>query len=250
MTSALSTKCLRRSFRGFTAVDDVSLEIEPGARQALIGPNGAGKTTLINLLTGALRPDTGEVMLGSELITHLPPHARVKRGLARTFQVSSLFLGLTPFESVALAICERRGESSDWARPLASRRETLREAEELLSSLRLDTDADLPSRHLPYGKQRILEIALALATRPRILILDEPAAGVPSGESHELFDTIARLPSDTTILLVEHDMSLVFRFARRITVLAAGKVVMEGPPDAVAADGQVRELYLGSDGHA
>jgi branched-chain amino acid transport system ATP-binding protein len=249
MVSALKTERLRRSFRGFVAVDDVSLEVEAGARHALIGPNGAGKTTLINLLTGVLRPDAGEVMLGSESITRLPPSARVKRGLARTFQVNTLFGGLTVLESVVLAVCERTGQSADWLRPVSSRRAALEEAHVLLESLQLDGDAASVTGQLPYGKQRLLEIALALATKPRVLLLDEPAAGVPSGESVQLLDTLERLPSDITILLIEHDMSLVFRLAQRITVMTAGRVLTEGAPAAVAADPRVRELYLGDDHH-
>jgi branched-chain amino acid transport system ATP-binding protein len=246
-SSALKTERLSRSFRGLVAVDDVSLDIEAGARHALIGPNGAGKTTLINLLTGVLGPDAGEVMLGPERVTHLPPHARVKRGLSRTFQVNTLFRDLTVAESVALAVCERRGECGDWLRPVSSRGAALAEAQSLLEALQLDGDAARMTRQLPYGKQRLLEIALALAAKPSVLLLDEPAAGVPSGESGLLFDTIDRLPAEMTILLIEHDMSLVFRFARRITVMAAGRVLTEGTPDAVAADARVRELYLGSE---
>jgi branched-chain amino acid transport system ATP-binding protein len=250
MAPALKTEGLRRSFRGFVAVDDISLEIPAGSRHALIGPNGAGKTTLINLLTGVLRPDAGEVMLGPERITRMPPHARVKRGLARTFQLNTLFGNLTVLESVALAVCERRGECGDWLRPLASRRAALDEAHRLLRSLGLDGDAARITRQLPYGKQRLLEIALALASKPSVLLLDEPAAGIPSVDSGQLLETIERLPDDVTILLIEHDMSLVFRFAQRITVLAGGRVVTEGPPAAVAADARVRELYLGDAPHA
>jgi branched-chain amino acid transport system ATP-binding protein len=249
MAAALKTERLRRSFRGFVAVDDVSLEIEAGARHALIGPNGAGKTTLINLLTGVLRPDTGEVMLGADRITHKPPHARVKRGLSRTFQVNALFGGLTVLESVALAICERRGEGGCWLRPVSSQRAALEEARHVLESLRLGGDAATTTRQLPYGKQRLLEIALALATKPSVLLLDEPAAGVPTAESAELLETIERLPAEMTILLIEHDMSLVFRFAGRITVMAGGRVVTEGPPAQIAADARVRELYLGDAPH-
>ena len=248
MASALVTERLRRSFRGFVAVDDVSLEVAAGARHALIGPNGAGKTTLINLLTGVLRADAGEVMLGPRRITHLAPHARVKLGLSRTFQVNTLFPGLTALESVVLAVCERRGECGDWLRPVSARHAALDEAHGLLGSLGLDGDAARLTRELPYGKQRLLEIALALATKPTVLLLDEPAAGIPSGESRHLFDTIERLPSDVTIVLIEHDMSLVFRFAQTITVLAGGRVVTQGPPAEIAADPRVRELYLGARG--
>jgi branched-chain amino acid transport system ATP-binding protein len=246
MSTALRTERLRCSFRGFVAVDDVSLEIRSGSRHALIGPNGAGKTTLINLLTGALRPDAGDVLLGRTRITRMPPHARVKRGLSRTFQLNTLFGGLTVLESVVLAVCERWGESGDWWRPVSSRRAAVDEAHRLLRSLDLDEDAGRITRELPYGKQRLVEIALALATKPGVLLLDEPAAGIPSAESRQLFETIERLPDAMTILLIEHDMSLVFRFAERITVMAGGRVVSEGPPAAVAADARVRELYLGN----
>jgi len=245
---ALETDGLHRSFGAFKAVDGVSLRLAAGARHALIGPNGAGKTTLIDLLTGALRPDTGQVTLASQRITDLPPHARVKRGLVRTFQVNTLFAGLTVIESVVLAVCERMGQGRDWLRPLASRRAALDEAHALLASLGLDGDAATVTRHLPYGKQRLLEIALALATGPRVLLLDEPAAGIPAGESHQLLETIERLPAALTILFIEHDMSLVFRFAQRITVMVAGRVLVEGTPPEIAADRQVRELYLG-EGH-
>jgi len=248
--AALSTHELRRAFGGFVAVDRVSLEIERGARHALIGPNGAGKTTLINLLSGTLRPDGGEVMLGGERITDAPPHARVKRGLARTFQITNLWPGLTVLESVVLAVSERRGHGGEWLRSVWSRKESLDEARTLLRSLRLDGDAGRVTRELPYGKQRLLEIALALATRPRVLLLDEPAAGVPTGESRELLETIERLPADMAILLIEHDMSLVFRFAQRITVMVGGRILTEGTPAAIAADRRVRELYLGEEEHA
>jgi branched-chain amino acid transport system ATP-binding protein len=247
MASALTTHGLRRSFGGFVAVDGVSLQIETGARHALIGPNGAGKTTLINLLTGSLRPDSGDVMLSGELITGEPPHVRVKRGLARTFQITTVWPGLTVLESVVLALCEHRGHGGDWLCPVSSRKYALAEAQALLRSLRLDRDAGRLTRELPYGKQRLLEIALALATKPRVLLLDEPAAGVPSGESHELLETIERLPDEMAIVFIEHDMSLVFRFARRITVMVSGRVLTEGAPADIAGDERVRELYLGEE---
>jgi len=247
LAAALTTHGLRRSFGGFTAVDGVSLEIETGARHALIGPNGAGKTTLINLLTGTLRPDAGEVMLVGKRITGMPPHLRVKRGLARTFQITTLWPGLTVLESVALAICEQRGHGGDWLRPVSDRKRALEEARGLLRSMWLDRDAGRLTRELPYGKQRLLEIALALATKPRVLLLDEPAAGVPAGESHQVLETIERLPDAMTVVFIEHDMSLVFRFARRITVMVSGRVLTEGAPADIASDERVRELYLGEE---
>lgn len=249
MASALSTENLRRSFGAFEAVAGVSLDVAAGARHALIGPNGAGKTTLIDLIAGTLRPDAGEVSLGAERITGLPPHARVKRGLARTFQINNLFPGLTVLESVVLAMCERRGRGADFVRPVSSQRAALDEAGALLAQLGLSGAAGHPTRQLPYGQQRLLEIALALATKPRVLLLDEPAAGIPSGETQLLLQTIQDLPPDLTILLIEHDMSLVFRFAQRISVMVNGRILTEGAPAEVAADPRVREVYLGEDQH-
>src|SRR6185436_10523984 len=179
---------------GFRANSDITLEFAPGARHALIGPNGAGKTTFINLLTGALPPTSGEVFLGAENITALPQHARVKRGMTRTFQINTLFPGLTVLESVVLAICERQGRGNVWWHSASRAQTQIDEAHSILAQLRLDRDAAMESRTLPYGKQRLLEIALALATNPRVLLLDEPAAGIPAAESAELFGVIAALP--------------------------------------------------------
>jgi branched-chain amino acid transport system ATP-binding protein len=248
-TAALHTENLSKAFGGFKANTDVSLTLPSGARHALIGPNGAGKTTLINLLTGVLAPSAGDVFLGGERITGLPQHERVKRGVTRTFQINTLFHGLTVLESIVLAICERDGRAAVWYRTVASLGKEVEEARELLRSLRLDADANTLTRNLPYGRQRLVEIALALATRPRILLLDEPAAGIPSSESAELFGVLAALPKDVTILFIEHDMELVFRFAERITVLVGGKVLTDGTPGEIAADPRVREVYLGEAEH-
>jgi len=249
MTAALATNGLSRHFGAFKAVADVTLSFPHGARHALIGPNGAGKTTLINLLTGALPPTAGDVFLGGERITALPPHERVKRGMTRTFQINTLFPGLSVLESVVLAVAERRGRAGVWFRTVASAREETDEAMALIESLRLGPEANALTRNLPYGKQRLVEIALALATKPRILLLDEPAAGIPAGESAELFGVIAALPRDVTVVFIEHDMELVFRFAERITVLVGGRVLTEGPPAEIAGDPRVREVYLGEAQH-
>jgi len=249
MSAALRTESLSKSFGAFKANSDVSLAFEAGARHALIGPNGAGKTTFINLLTGVLAPTAGEVYLGDERITGLPQHARVKRGMTRTFQINTLFPGLTALESVVLACCERSGRGGVWWRTVAAERGAIEEAHAILARLRLDADANTPTRALPYGKQRLLEIALALATRPTVLLLDEPAAGIPSAESAELFGVIAQLPREVTIVFIEHDMNLVFRFAERITVLVGGSVLVEGTPDEIANDQRVREVYLGEAQH-
>jgi branched-chain amino acid transport system ATP-binding protein len=249
MSAALRTAGLSKRFGGLAAVSDVSLAIAQGARHALIGPNGAGKTTLINLLTGVLEPSAGDVFLDGERITPLPQHARVKRGLARTFQINTLFPGLTVLESVVLAILERKGVAARWLRPVASHREEIEEARALLATFKLERDAATRTTELAYGRQRLVEIALALATRPRILLLDEPAAGIPSAESVEVLGVIAALPEDVTVLFIEHDMGLVFRFAQRITVLVAGRVLTEGAPEEIARDERVRAVYLGKDPH-
>ncbi|MBI3715254.1 MAG: ABC transporter ATP-binding protein [Betaproteobacteria bacterium] len=250
MTAALRTDGLSMQWGSFKANSDISLTFAKGARHALIGPNGAGKTTFINLLTGAFAPTAGRVFLGDEDVTRLAPYERVKRGMARTFQINTLFPGLTVLESVMLAVLQRRGRAALWYRPVASLMEERDEACSLLAALRLERDADVPTRNLPYGKQRLVEIALALATRPHILLLDEPAAGIPAAESAELFKVIDELPDSVTIVFIEHDMGLVFRFAERITVLVGGQVLVEGTPAEIAADHRVREVYLGEAQHA
>jgi len=250
MTAVLSTRGLSKAWGAFKANSDVSLRFEPGARHALIGPNGAGKTTFINLLTGVFPPTTGDVFLGDENITGLSQHARVKRGITRTFQINTLFPGLTVLESVVLAIAERNGRAGVWHRTVAHEHEAAAEGRALLARLHLERDAGTLTRNLAYGKQRLVEIALALATRPSILLLDEPAAGIPAGESTELFGVIAELPRDVTIVFIEHDMGLVFRFAERITVLVGGKVLTEGTPAEIASDARVKEVYLGEAHHA
>jgi branched-chain amino acid transport system ATP-binding protein len=246
---ALRTENLGKSFGGIRANAGITMSLPVGARHALIGPNGAGKTTLINLLTGVYLPSAGEVYLNEERVTHLAQHARVRKGMTRTYQINTLFPGLTVLESVVLAICERRRAAASWFRTVASRTEDADEAWALLESLRLAPEGNVATRFLPYGKQRLVEIALALATRPRILLLDEPAAGIPAGQSKEVLEVIARLPRDVTILFIEHDMQLVFQFAERITVLVGGRILTEGTPEEIAADPAVREVYLGEAQH-
>jgi ABC-type branched-subunit amino acid transport system ATPase component len=249
MAAALETIGLIKLFGALAVANEISLTIEEGARHALIGPNGAGKTTLINLLTGALVPNAGRVILNGVDITDEPQYRRVTLGLARTFQVNQLFPNMTPLESVTLAVAQRRGATSRWWPRLASSSETIEEAAELLDRLRLLDCAHEPSKTLAYGRQRMLEIALALALHPRVLLLDEPAAGVPEGEAIELYNALAELPSTVAVLLIEHDMDLVFRFARHITVLVSGSILVEGPPEAISADPRVREVYLGEAAH-
>jgi branched-chain amino acid transport system ATP-binding protein len=222
---------------------DIALELPAGVRHALIGPNGAGKTTLINLLTGMLRPDAGQIFLEGQDITHLQPYVRVRKGLVRTFQINSLFAGLSAIESVTLAVLERERQAHDWWRGLSAHPAASDEAAAILASLNIPPERE--TRQLAYGQQRLLEIALALATRPRVLLLDEPAAGVPKDESAELFAAIAGLSSHLTVLFIEHDMNVVFRFASRIIVMVGGRILVEGTPDEIRRDPRVREVYLG-----
>lgn len=245
MSYALQTKNLIKKFGGFIATNDVSLDVEAGARHALIGPNGAGKTTLINLLTGFLEPTGGQVVLQGEDVTHLSQHHRVKRGLARTFQINRLFADLTVLESITMAVNERLGLGARFWKPVGAHAEAVDEAASLLTSLSLVDVAYEKTRSLAYGKQRLIEIALALAMKPRVLLLDEPAAGVPTTESRELFESIAALPREVTILLIEHDMDLVFRFADQISVLVNGSLLTQGTPEVIANDPKVKEVYLG-----
>jgi branched-chain amino acid transport system ATP-binding protein len=245
----LSTCGLSKSFGSLIVARDVELNLPVGARYALIGPNGAGKTTLIGLITGMIAPDAGQVLLHGEDITRLAPERRVRRGLARTFQINSLFGGLNALEAVTLAVAERLRLTANFWRNIASDSEAIDEAYDILARLKLGECCYQPARELPYGRQRLLEIALALATRPKVLLLDEPAAGVPPEESGDIFDVVAGLSDDLALLFIEHDMHVVFRFATRIIVLVGGAVFTEGTPAEMAADPGVREVYLGTRRH-
>jgi len=245
MPAALETVGLEKHFGGLAAVNGVSLAIEKGARQALIGPNGAGKTTVINLLTGVLQPSSGRILLEGQDITALESHKRVRLGLARTFQVNQLFLDFTPLETIGLAISERMGTGAQWWRLPGSKPVVMEEIVELLERFHLTDVMFERTGNLAYGKQRLLEIALAIACRPHVLLLDEPAAGVPEDERHEILATVAALPADVTVLLIEHDMDIVFSFADRISVLVNGALFTEGAPEEVARDPRVKAVYLG-----
>ena len=245
MPVVLETRGLDKHFGGIVAANQVSLSIEKGARHALIGPNGAGKTTVVNLLTGMLKPTAGQILLDGKDITRVEPHERVRLGIARTFQINQLFADLTPIETLGLAISERLGLGSDWWRIVGSKTSVTDEIIELIERFRLGDVMRERTAILPYGKQRLLEIALAIACKPRVLLLDEPAAGVPEDERHEILATVEALPKDVTVLLIEHDMDIIFSFADRISVLVNGALFVEGEPDAVARDPRVRAVYLG-----
>ena len=241
----LQTQGLVKRFGGITATDDVTLNIAQGARHALIGPNGAGKTTLINLMTGVLPPTEGRIVLEGQDITQLAPHARVRRGLVRTFQINQLFNSMTPLETLAMVVSQHRGLGRRWWQALGQDTAVVARCEELLAQFRLTDVMNQRTEHLAYGKRRLLEMAIALACEPRVLLLDEPVAGVPAGEREELLQTVSALPADVSVVLIEHDMDLVFEFADRITVLVNGAVLTEGTPQHIAQDPQVKAVYLG-----
>jgi len=248
-TAALETSGLRKSFGALVVANDISFRLEPGARHALIGPNGAGKTTFINLITGRLKPSSGRILLGGDDITELSQADRVKRGLGRTFQINTLFKGLSVLDNVCLAVGEREGQAGSMLRLVGSRPAVIEEAYALLERLRIADDALRLVKELPYGKQRLVELAIALGLKPKVLLLDEPAAGVPSAESSIILDIVEQLPGDIAMLIIEHDMDLVFRLARKITVLVQGGVLVEGTPAEIARDERVREVYLGERHH-
>ncbi|GAB4555224.1 MAG: ABC transporter ATP-binding protein [Rhizobacter sp.] len=248
-TVVLETHKLLKRFGGITPTNDVSLQVHKGARHALIGPNGAGKTTLVNLLTGVLEPTSGRISLDGQDITHLASHQRVRRGIVRTFQINQLFNELTPLQSLALTVSARLGISHQWWKPMGSDARVADLCEKLLKQFRLDDVMDQKVNVLAYGKRRLLEIATALASEPRVLLLDEPVAGVPEGERQEIFDTINALPADVSILLIEHDMDLVFNFAKTVSVLVNGAVFAEGDVASISNDPRVKSVYLGEGGH-
>jgi len=248
--AALETRGLCKSFGALTVADDINFRLERGARHALIGPNGAGKTTFVNMLTGLLPPSSGRIVLGGEDITATGQAKRVKLGLGRTFQINALFRRLAVLDNVALAVAERRGVARRMLRAASMHEDVRAESMELLATLGLAEDAGIRILDLPYGKQRLVEIAIALGLKPDVLLLDEPAAGVPSLESHRILQVLDNLPGHIAILIIEHDMDLVFRFAQRITVLVQGEVLVEGPPEEIARDRRVHQVYLGEQHHA
>jgi ABC-type branched-subunit amino acid transport system ATPase component len=249
VSAVLETRKLCKRFGALTVAENIDFRLEAGARHALIGPNGAGKTTFVNMLTGRLAPSSGQILLGGDDITDARQAARVKRGLGRTFQINTLFRSLPVLDNVALGVAERSGVAGRLWRPASAFRAIRDESMELLATLGLARDAATPVLDLPYGKQRLVEIAIALGLKPKVLLLDEPAAGVPSVESERILRALDTLPADIAILIIEHDMDLVFRFARRITVLVQGEVLVEGTPAEISGNRRVHEVYLGEQHH-
>lgn len=246
MSAIFDVRNLKKMFGGLAVTNDVSLSMAAGDRVALIGPNGAGKTTFVNLVTGNILPNSGTVTLGGEDVTRLGPTERVRRGLVRSFQVTRLFSEMTPEEHVALAILQREGRSGKMFANHRAMPDVMDEAQALLPKLGIAQLAHHRVSEIAYGQQRLLELALALALKPKVLLLDEPAAGVPQSDTARIEQAIADLPSDLAVLMIEHDMDLVFRFAKRVIVLAAGEIIFDGSPDAVTKDVRVRQAYLGS----
>jgi len=243
--AGLETQGLCKSFGALAVASAIDFRLERGARHALIGPNGAGKTSFVNLVTGALEASAGQILIDGVEVTGQSQAARVKRGLARTFQVTALFRRLSALENVSLAIAEREGIADGLLRPAGRHNRVIEEAFALLDALGLAEDALRPVNAIAYGRQRLIEIAVALGLAPRVLLLDEPAAGVPSGETGLIIEVVERLPPDIAVLIIDHDMDLVFRLARRITVMVEGRILVEGAPEAIAADPRVRQVYLG-----
>jgi len=243
--SVLETRDLRMAFGGLVVFENLNFSLRRGERHAIIGPNGAGKTTFVSLVTGLLRPSGGDVMFNGSVITHASPQQRVKAGIARTFQINSLFKALNPLASLVIALAEREGRGGISLRSVARQAGLIEEASVLLSRFGLADDALVTTEKLPYGKQRLLEVALALALRPQLLLLDEPAAGLSTEQGHELFRQLEILTGDTTVLFIEHDMNLVFRYADRVSVFAAGALVVQDTPEHVRNHPRVREVYLG-----
>jgi len=246
VTPIFAVENLEKHFGGLKVTQNVSLSMAQGDRIALIGPNGAGKTTFVNLVTGQIPPDSGRVLLAGEDVTRLSATQRVRKGLVRTFQVTRLFSDMTPQEHVALALLQRQGKSGRMFGTYADMPDIVAQSRTILATLGLTRVADEKVREIAYGQQRLLEIALAMALQPKVLLLDEPAAGVPHSDTVLIEQALAQLPPELAVLMIEHDMDFVFRFAQRVVVLAAGAIIFDGTPQEVAADPRVREAYLGS----
>lgn len=245
MSVVLETKSLVKRFGALVVADHINFQLRVGARHALIGPNGAGKTSFVNMLSGRLRPSSGSVLFCNQDVTSRSEVARARLGLGRTFQINMLFRNLSVLENVSLSVAERRGLAGRMWRSAVSYRDVREEALDVLGSLGIADDAGVRVLDLPYGKQRLVEIAIALGMKPTVLLLDEPAAGVPSAESSRILKVLDTLPSHIAVLIIDHDMDFVFRFAQQITVLVQGQILCEGPPAIIANDPQVHRVYLG-----
>jgi len=243
----LEVRGLAKSFGALRATDGIDLEVREGETHAVIGPNGAGKTTLISQLAGNLEPDAGSIRFAGEDITALAAPARTRKGLARSFQITSIYREFSALDNVALAVQARAGHSFRFWRPAREERALREPARRVLDEVGLGVRADVLAANLAHGEQRQLEIAMVLATRPRLLLLDEPVAGMGTEESRRMVEFLATLKGRQTIVLVEHDMDAVFSLADRISVLVYGRIVATGAPEAIRANAEVRAAYLGED---
>jgi branched-chain amino acid transport system ATP-binding protein len=241
----LETKNLYHDYSGLKVLFDVNLEVKTGERHAIIGPNGAGKTTLFNVITGTYRPSQGEVVFQGKKITGLAPNEVVRLGMGRSFQITSTFSRLTAFENIRMGILSKRGIRFNILKILDKMEDVTRETEQVLKRINLDGERDIPASQLSYGKSRALEISMALATDPDLVMLDEPTAGMSVDETHDAVELIRRLTEGKTMVIIEHDMDVVFSLADRITVLHLGSILASGPPDEIRENQEVKDAYLG-----
>ena len=243
----LSLKKLSKRFGGVVAVDKVDLDVTRGEVHALIGPNGAGKTTLISLIAGTMPSDQGEILFLNDYLTHTKPHARVAAGLARSYQITSIFRRFSVLDNLALAVQARSGSSFSFWKPVAAERALFDEARAIAGEVGLSEKVDFLASSLAHGEQRALEVGLALATRPKLVLLDEPMAGMGPEESQRMIALIKRLRAQVTVLLVEHDMDAVFRLADRISVMVDGRLIATGAPREIRSNPEVKKAYLGDE---
>ncbi len=241
----LETKAICHDFSGLQVLMDVNLDVKEGERHAIIGPNGAGKTTLFNVITGTYKPSEGQVFFKSKEVTGFPPHKLVRLGMGRSFQITSTFTWLTAFQNIRMGILSRRGIRFNFFRFLDQMDDITRETDAVLKRINLDGERDIPANMLSYGKSRSLEISMALATDPDLVMLDEPTAGMSVDETHNAVELIRRLTEGKTMVIIEHDMDVVFSLADRITVLHLGGILASGPPDEIKENQAVKDAYLG-----
>ena len=243
--SILETKALYHDFSGLQVLFDVNLEVNEGERHAVIGPNGAGKTTLFNVITGTYHPREGDVFFKGRKVTGFKPHKMVRRGMGRSFQITSTFSRLTAFQNIRMGILSKRDIRFNMFRMLDKMQDVTAETEEVLKRINLDGERDIPASQLSYGKSRSLEISMALATDPDLVMLDEPTAGMSVDETHNAVELIRRLTEGKTMVIIEHDMDVVFSLADRITVLHLGTILASGPPEEIRDNQAVKDAYLG-----
>jgi ABC-type branched-subunit amino acid transport system ATPase component len=245
MTVILETIDIEKRFGGLTANADINIKIEEGAITSIIGPNGAGKTTLFNILTGFYKPDAGKILFQGQDITGWPIYKIVKLGVARSFQVLNIFNEISPFENIRLSVQSRKERGFRFLRPTQKFDDINRETEAVLDEIGLAGDKHIPTKHLSYGDKRILEIGIALASRPRLMLMDEPTSGLPSSETERVKEFIKKISERLSVVVIEHDMGVVLTISDSIVVLHQGRLIAHGSPEEIKANAQVQEAYLG-----